>query len=338
MPEKLNPHASPAAKMLNLYGLLLFSGRQYSLPQLAKMLRCSKQTVLRMLEQIEMSRTVMVESWREGRRKWIRVKTPPVPPRVCLDARAIQLLLLCRDFVCHLLPPELREEVDQTIARTATLLSDPATKPQALTPLGQAYARGVVDYSAHQELVNTLLQAMTERRICRVRYHSPRQPEPREYAVAPLFFLSHYSSLYVRCWRMTEDGPPEIVYDNMLLAVQRLLAVTPTERTFSPPELPPESSHRFGLMQGDPFRVRLKVSPAVAAYVRERCWSDDQSLTPQPDGGLLVEFTATSRPEVVSWVLSFGPEAELLAPADLRAEVADLTRRMAAKYAGDRAG
>jgi predicted DNA-binding transcriptional regulator YafY len=47
---------------------------------------------------------------------------------------------------------------------------------------------------------------------------------------------------------------------------------------------------------------------------------------------VLVEFTATSRPEVASFVLSFGPEAELLAPEDLRAEVAGMIRQMAAIY------
>lgn len=332
MPEKLAPHVSPAARMLNLYGLLLFSGRQYSLPQLARMLRCSKQTVLRMLEQIEMSRTVMVESWREGRRKWVRVKTPTTPPRVCLDARAIQLLLLCRDFVCHLLPPELQEEVGQTIARTTTLLADPEDRSQAFTSVAQASAKGMVDYSGREDLVHTLLTAMTEHRVCRVRYHSPKRPKPREYAVAPLFFLSHHAALYLRCWRMTEDGPAEVVYDNMLLAMHRLLAVELTERRFDPPPELPEQGQAFGLMQGEPFRVRLKVGPSAAAYVRERRWSEDQRLTALPGGGMLVEFTATSRPEVASFALSFGPEAELLAPEDLRAEVAGMIRQMAAIY------
>lgn len=41
-------------------------------------------------------------------------------------------------------------------------------------------------------------------------------------------------------------------------------------------------------------------------------------MTDLPDGGLDLEFTSTSRPEVVSWILSFGADARLVAPFDLR--------------------
>ena len=52
MPKKLDPYASSAQKVLGLYSLLLFTGRSYSLGQLAGLFSCSKQTVLRMMEQI----------------------------------------------------------------------------------------------------------------------------------------------------------------------------------------------------------------------------------------------------------------------------------------------
>jgi hypothetical protein len=130
----------------------LFSGKKYSLSQLAGLLRCSKQTVLRMMEHIEMSHAATVESWIEGGRKWFKVKTPGKRPQVCLNTEDIQHLVLCRDFVWHLLPQALREEISRTFAKTMALLPDMEERSGALTRLGQAHAKGVIDYTGQQKL------------------------------------------------------------------------------------------------------------------------------------------------------------------------------------------
>lgn len=67
-------------------------------------------------------------------------------------------------------------------------------------------------------------------------------------------------------------------------------------------------------MAGEAFPVKVFFKPQAACYVSERNWSDDQKVKTQHDGSLEMEFTATSRPEVISWVLGFGREAELLEP------------------------
>jgi predicted DNA-binding transcriptional regulator YafY len=333
MGQKLNPYSSPAAKVLSLYGLLLFSGKQYSLTELARLLRCSKQTVLRMMEQIEMSHQAKVDSWIHQGRKWFKVKTPPARPQVCLDAKAIQLLLLCRDFVCHLLPASLREELSRTIDRTTTLLPRPEDRPRALTQLGTGLTKGLIDYTAHEHLLEVLLEAMTGRRVCRVRYHSPKRPEPREYCIAPLNLIAHHATLYLQCRLVTDHDEPEIIHDGMLLAVQRLLEVELTERTFTvTAEAGREGGHIFGLMKGDLFRVEISFRPEAAVYVKERQWSADQVITPRPDGGIILAFTTASRLEVISWVLSFGPQAEVLAPADLREEMKTIIAAMGDTY------
>jgi WYL domain len=46
----------------------------------------------------------------------------------------------------------------------------------------------------------------------------------------------------------------------------------------------------------------------------------------------ILTFTVRTCPEVVSWVLSLGPEAEVLGPESLRARVAKATRATAALY------
>jgi predicted DNA-binding transcriptional regulator YafY len=86
----------------------------------------------------------------------------------------------------------------------------------------------------------------------------------------------------------------------------------------------------FGLSRGEPFRVVVDIIPKAAMYVRERIWSPDQVITTKKDGGLTLEFTANSRVEVLNWVLSFGGEAVLVSPFDLRHEMVERLTEMLA--------
>jgi predicted DNA-binding transcriptional regulator YafY len=206
-------------------------------------------------------------------------------------------------------------------------------RSRAMTKLGEAYSKGLINYTAHQHLLDVLLDAMVDHKVCRVRYQSPKRSEPKEYCVAPLTLIAHHATLYVQCWLVTDAGEPDIIYDGMLLAVQRLLQVELTDRTFTVSEdSPKDGQHIFGLMKGEPFRVQISFRPEAAVYVKERQWSADQTFSHLPDGGIILEFTATSRPEVISWVLSFGPRASLLAPEDLREEIKGALGEMANTY------
>ena len=78
--------------------------------------------------------------------------------------------------------------------------------------------------------------------------------------------------------------------------------------------------------------MKIRFSPAVARFVQEKKWHPSQRLSPQQDGSLIVEFQLSSIVEVKSWVLSFGREAEVLAPESLRAEISDDVRLLAERY------
>ena len=65
MPEKKDPYSSPAMKVLRLYILLLFSGRKYSLAELARKFDCSKQTILRMIGQTIAQTTALLPDFNQ---------------------------------------------------------------------------------------------------------------------------------------------------------------------------------------------------------------------------------------------------------------------------------
>lgn len=333
MPKKQNEYASAGQKVIGLYSLLLFTGRTYSLGQLAKMFQCSKQTVLRMVEQIEMTHRLGLDSWLEGKEKWYRARTPRGRPNVALSIEEIQHLLVCRDIVWHWLPGALRDDIEATIAKTAVLLPEYDGREEALTSLAGARPKGVVDYSKSQEQVDAVMRALRERRVCEVAYHSPERDRPRVLAVAPYQILAYREGLYVRCRMEKALQEPDKFYDPTL-ALHRMKTVTVTDRKFRRIPVKPEdaTADGFGLSRGEPFRVVVDIVPKAAMYVRERIWSPDQVITAKKDGGLTLEFTANSRVEVLNWVLSFGGEAALREPHDIREELLKRLKTMFAEH------
>jgi predicted DNA-binding transcriptional regulator YafY len=327
-------YASSARKAIGLYSLLLFTGRSYSLGQLAGLFCCSKQTVLRMVEQIEMTQRLTLDTWVEEREKWYKARTPAQRPNVTLTIEDIQQLLLCRDIVWHWLPEGLREDIEATIAKTAVLLPKYDSRSEALTSLTGARPKGVVDYSQSQDQVEGIMKALRDRIVCEVAYQSPERDKPKVLAVAPYQILAYREGLYVRCRMEKALAEPEKYYDPTL-ALHRMKSVKLTDRKFGAIAAKPnDTSGGFGLSHGEPFRVVVDIVPKAAMYVRERVWSPDQVITPKKDGGLTLEFTANSRVEVLNWVLSFGGEAVLREPQDIREELLKRAGLMLRDHAG----
>jgi predicted DNA-binding transcriptional regulator YafY len=79
--------------------------------------------------------------------------------------------------------------------------------------------------------------------------------------------------------------------------------------------------------------IRLRFSPAVARRVKESVWHRSQTVIDNPDGGCDLTLRVSGTREIRSWILSWGADVEVLAPAALREEIADHARRITAMYA-----
>jgi proteasome accessory factor B len=87
----------------------------------------------------------------------------------------------------------------------------------------------------------------------------------------------------------------------------------------------------FGLIRGEPTRVRILFDPKVARYAQRRQWHPTQRFR-RADDGIEMTMEVHGTVEVVSWILGFGDKALVIEPDTLRAEVASEARRAAARY------
>ena len=98
-------------------------------------------------------------------------------------------------------------------------------------------------------------------------------------------------------------------------------------------DLTKELHGNFGIATGrEKYRVKIIFSPRVASQIRERIWHPAQKISVRNDGCAVLTFPARSFVEILPWVLSWGGDAEVIAPDELRQMAAEEARRTAAMY------
>lgn len=121
-------------------------------------------------------------------------------------------------------------------------------------------------------------------------------------------------------------------------ALPRIADVRATTITFSrPQDFSPEQffSNALGVLGGvGNFLVKIRFTAKVADRVRERIWHDTQALSDLPAGGIELTMKLGALPEVESWILSWGADAEVLAPVELRKSIRATIAKLTTQYGG----
>jgi predicted DNA-binding transcriptional regulator YafY len=213
------------------------------------------------------------------------------------------------------LPETLREHV----ARTLDVLQD--------APMDGKFI----------EHVRLLTRAWADRRVVEIDYETAayegRPGELTHRTIRPYLIEPSLQThaLYLIGWDEDRGGM-------RTFKIERIQAVSVTPRSFEPPEASTlERDLRRGwdiIADQEPVEVVVRFSPAVADRVAETVWHPDQRLKRQPDGSLEWRTIVSGPIEIRLWILSWGDDAEVLAPPELREQVRAIHERAAARYAG----
>jgi predicted DNA-binding transcriptional regulator YafY len=106
-----------------------------------------------------------------------------------------------------------------------------------------------------------------------------------------------------------------------------------TEERFIPPDdfdLDTYSKDSFGVIRTDPERVVIRFDPSLERFLMENIWHPSQEFSKA--GSVLLTMEVGGLTEVMSWVLGFGRQAEVLEPERLRAAVAEEVTAVAGRY------
>lgn len=335
MPKKWNLDASPSERLLGMYSMLLFGGKELSLGELSEELKCSKQAVLRLVRQLDAARFGKLLHAKRGRESYYRLDKPRHVPKLSLNAQGLHQLALCKDFMLHLLPDSMRKTMRTTLEQASAYVPEGEAQP-ATTALATSVAKGRIDYTAHEDVFHSIVRAIEQQKVCMVDYKQSIHYAAKQFEFAPKRLVAYREAFHIHGWIVSEKGTAQPLFEApTTLALHRLQSVTLTRRnTGHLPDAQDAHAGNFGVLEGDPFTVRVKFTRSAATYVAERIWSTDQKVAVHTNGSITLTMTARSELEVVAWVLSFGDAAELVSPKWLREELAVQVQKLAVRYAG----
>jgi predicted DNA-binding transcriptional regulator YafY len=187
------------------------------------------------------------------------------------------------------------------------------------------------DYSGKERIIEQLTEAILQTKTCKIKYHSFYDDKVRHFKIDPLHFFENKGGLYLFVRATTFD-------EIRVLAVERILEVSISSLTFSYPEnFHPEEflETAFDLVWDDPVKVKIWFSADQARYIKERKWSKTQKIKTQKDDSIILTMDTSGKWDVKKWILSWGSEAKVLEPEELRKEIRDELAASLAYYRKD---
>jgi predicted DNA-binding transcriptional regulator YafY len=325
--ERLEGKRDRLARLLSVLRVLHAHGEAGVTPrEVARRTGMSPRTVYRDLNALQ--NEMQVPLWSEDGR-W------GVQPGAFLPAMRLTLQEAMAVFLAARLMTRYTDRFDPSLASAFSKLE--AGLPDAL----HGHVERTLDEMARRRTdeafnrrVADLTRAWAEQRVVRFQYapaayDGEREPEWREVRPYLLEPSLDTHALYLIGF---DEGRDAL----RTFKVERILDLSLTLRRFGAPsedDLAAALRPAWDIIWDQPAtEVVLRFAPSVAARVREAVWHPSQTVAEAPDGSLEWRATVAGTVEIRLWILSWGEDVEVLAPAVLRDDVAASHARAAARY------
>jgi predicted DNA-binding transcriptional regulator YafY len=183
-------------------------------------------------------------------------------------------------------------------------------------------------YAEQRDVIATLNQAVLQRRRVEIEYRTGRTGQQRTRSIAPFHVWYHGGGLYV-------IGHDDLSDEIRTFAIDRIRSAEATAEAFEVPadfDFDTYTASSFGVVAEPAERVTVRFARERATEIAERVWHPSQKLHRNDDGSIELELEVGTGIELKSWILSFGPDAEVLAPPSLRADLEASLKQALARY------
>lgn len=307
---------------------LLNSGAGVSVYDIAERLACSVRTAIRYLDALEAAGEPLYEET-AGKKKVWRLMPSARHETITLTTSQMLSLYLSRAAFDFLAGTGFREDLDDVFAKLeSTLKRKDFTAARHLDRKIFHVNEAPHIYEGRIEHVNEMMTGLLREERLRVTHGSVARYQ-KPFVLEPLTLVIYKKGLYLAGYSHHHNGIRTFSLDGF-----RDVDWLRGERFEYPADYHPSklAEGAFGLISGPRTRVRIFFDEKVARFVRRRRWHPTQEVRRVPNGiELAMEVSGTV--EVVSWVLGFGDQAEVLEPASLRDQVAAELARASARYA-----
>jgi predicted DNA-binding transcriptional regulator YafY len=323
------PDSQQLIRQWALLRLLSDAVEPYSVKELADQLGTSKATIERDLATLERDFALIEEQ--VGKQKKAYRVTSTVKELESLKFGITELLAI---YAAHaalvgIAGTPIHDDLAAVVTKIRGLLSKHHNGGlEALVRVFTPHPRGTVDYGTQHEAIDDLVDAIARRRVCLLDYRAAGKEAERSHRARPLKLVWHRSALYLLACLGDHD---RITH----LAVQRIRGLTKSEEEFAAPRVDADAhlAKAFGIFVGDAEEdVEVIFDAEIAWKLEERTYHPDERKERLPDGRLVYRIRSSAQWEVIPWVQTFGPFAELVAPSGWRDALKSNLGAMQAKY------
>ncbi len=317
-----------AQRLSQLQGWLHHNPHGMTVTDLARRCGVSRRTVQRDLQALEGSG---VPLWNEGYPPRYGILEGYYLPPVHLDLDEVLALFLAARLLARY-ADTYDPHIAQALDKLAGILPEPIARHVEATV--RALPRDSAQRPEEERLdkvLNVLAVGWAEGRAVRIHHRAAASAHTHEYLFHPYFIEPSGEGKATHA--IGYAG-----YFNGLhtFKVERILDAELTDEHYEIPaefDGPRLLANAWGIMYGEEAtEVALRFVPGAVRRVHETRWHPSQELTDLDDGGCLLKVWVAHPEEMRYWVLGWGSQVEVLAPASLRESVAEEARRMGEVY------
>lgn len=178
----------------------------------------------------------------------------------------------------------------------------------------------------HFQMIAT---ALVQRRRLRILYHGRARDATTERRVSPQRLVYYRDNWYLDAWCHLRRGLRSFALDR----IHPVEVLPQGAREIPDGRLDRYYGAAYGIFAGPaPNTAVLRFSPSAARWVADEHWHPAQRSRVLPDGAYELEVPYGNPTELLNDILKHGPEVEVLAPAELRRQVAGRISEAAAVY------
>ncbi|MEC7948619.1 MAG: WYL domain-containing protein, partial [Myxococcota bacterium] len=182
------------------------------------------------------------------------------------------------------------------------------------------------DHTGDADLLDEVLSALLYQNPSLAHYAKVAGPTKR-YSLQPYTLAVYRHGLYLIAMDVDQQRIKTFAIDRF-----RHFERQRGEHFDYPEDYRPDTLYRdaFGIIGGGtPIAVALRFNRRVSPYIRERIWHHTQQVEPTGDGGVTLCMRVAMGPELVQWIMGFGPDVRVEGPGELADRVRRLHREAA---------
>lgn len=306
-------------------------GRLHSAAQAAAELEVNRRTIERDLATL---RDLRAEIHYDAERKtYSYVGHPIMLPAQWLNESEIALVLIAEKALRTYAHAAFSDEVHPAFNRLLDPIRDYPDTMEEIRSLARrvCFYRSYEPSRALRPIFQAVLDSMHSRQRLSVEYEEQDGTMQPRREIGPYVLLNNHGEwqvvAYCRRSRRVKT-----------FALDRMHKPRPSEHFYHlPDDFDPRDYHIHPFDPLDNRRrtfVVLRLEGGAAARAGRRLWHPSQTISRNRDKSVTFTMRCALTPSLVRWVLTLGPEAEVISPKVLRAKVAEMARDVLAKYGG----